>query len=141
MDELIRRICTCLTKAGLHVLKADSTQTLPQLRSSMVAVAFGAWVEKAISADGVLANRLGVGKSNGFRVDAELLLEIYSPYLYGNTCAETADAVIGALAAGIDGWTLGSFRMGESRYDPDSDCCKCELRVPVSAYVYDFVNG
>lgn len=140
VDELIRLVCSCLTKVGLHVLKADSTQTLPQLRSSMVAVALASWQRRSISADGILANNIGVGTSSGCRVDAELLLEIYSPYLYGNTCAETAEAVMAALAEGIAGWTLGTPRMGESRYDADADCCKCELRVPASAYAYDFVS-
>lgn len=141
MDELIRLVRACLTKAGIHVLAAGTNLSLPRLRGSMVTVELASCTERAICSDDMLAYDLGIGASRGRRIDAELLLEIYAPYRNSTLCLSNAKAITNALSQGIDGWTLGAVKTGEAKYDPDCDCYRCEVRVNASAYAYTFTAG
>ena len=78
----------------------------------------------------------------GARVKTVIALQVIAPATAGDAAVmEQADALTVLLAQGIPGVRSTGFRLGEYRFDPESDTVSRTLELSVSAYVYAAANA
>lgn len=137
MEHLIEIVLNALRAAGIHCVRALCDDTLPRLKSPMVAVG----ADPSLCRQNAISRYLGQDNDGseryGMQLDAKLQLEVYSPGRGdGAQCDKAVSEVVSVFLGGIEGVFSGDLVLGQTKYDAKTDCFRCEISVPLSVRLY-----
>lgn len=135
VEDLISKLVAQLSAAGLHCAAAYSIGRLPLLTEPLIIVDCTVMLLPA-----AIGDCFGRDKDGGYyqcrTAEHTALLEVYAPYLGGGAAVGTVvREILGALQTEPEDYSMRSIRVGQTRYDPDSDCFRSTVSVRFDAFL------
>ena len=128
-------ILSLLGDAEVHCSKAFPNGKMPALEEPVVMVS----TKQIQFTPCAISHHFGLSGDDVSRVvlcEEEVLLDVYSPYLWGGKfCDRTTDNILNLVLSSIMDYTFKNVRRGQSYYDPETDCYRNEICVAALAWI------
>ena len=144
MEQLIEAFLAALEDAGITAVRQMPLELLPRLTAPVTAVGLteAKGLEQAFYEYlGLLEHQGNLCPLYGRKLEAQVRLLVCCPRRLGAArCMQEADTVCTLLSGQLPGIGLSGFRLGECRYEAESDLFTCAVTAEAAAYLYALTN-